>query len=87
MPKIKTKKIHVNQWNVKRNAKGESPRLPVFTVKTYNSNTYGHEVAIEGPSRLVYRPDKPMPCGAKAWIETQAQVRIINQENQEEIIE
>jgi len=69
------KKIHVNQHTIKRNAKtGE--REPVITVKTYKSNDYAHEVEILGPSRVVYRPDKPLPCGAKVWIETDAEVKI-----------
>lgn len=69
------KKIHVNQHTIKRNAKtGE--REPVITVKTYKSNDYAHEVEILGPSRVVYRPDKPLPCGAKVWIETEAEVKI-----------
>ena len=69
------KKIHVNQHTIKRNAKtGESE--PVITVKTYKSNDYAHEVEILGPSRVVYRPDKPLPCGAKVWIETDAEVKI-----------
>ena len=69
------KKIHVNQHTIKRKAKtGE--REPVITVKTYESNDYAHEVEILGPSRVVYRPDKPLPCGAKVWIETDAEVKI-----------
>lgn len=60
--------IHVNQHVIRRNNKtGE--REPVITVKTYKSNEYAWEVAIEGPSRLVYSPDKPLSCGAKVWIE------------------
>ena len=65
--------IHVNQHVIKRNSKlGETN--PVLTVKTYNSNTYANEVEIQGPSRLVYSPDKPLPCGARVWIETHAPV-------------
>ena len=65
--------IHVNQHVIKRNSKlGETN--PVLTVKTYNSNTYANEVEIQGPSRLVYSPDKPLPCGARVWIETYAPV-------------
>ena len=65
--------IHVNQHAIKRNAKAGTNE-PVLTVKTYKSNTYAHEVRIDGPSTLVYRPDKPLPCGARVWIETQAPV-------------
>ena len=67
--------IHVNQHVIKSNAKtGE--RKPVLTVKTYKSNTYAHEVTINGPSKIVYSPDKPLSCGAKVWIETTAEVLV-----------
>jgi hypothetical protein len=69
--------VHVNQHNVRHNTKtGE--RLPVLTVKTYKSNTYAHEVEIRGPSRVVYSADKPLSCGARVWIETQADVVIVS---------
>ena len=65
--------IHVNQHVIKRNSKlGENN--PVLTIKTYNSNTYAHTVEIQGPSRVVYSPDKPLSCGARVWIETHAPV-------------
>jgi len=70
--------IHVNQHIIKRNRKtGE--RAPVLTVKTYKSNTYASEVEVVGPCRIVYRPDKPLSCGATVWIETQDDVRFISQ--------
>jgi len=62
-------RIHVNQHNIKANAKGED--LPVLTVKTYKENTRCNEVVIHGPSRVVYSPEKPLSCGAKVWIETE----------------
>ena len=65
--------IHVNQHIIKANRKhGENN--PVLTCKTYKDNTYAHEVYIEGPSRIVYRPDKPLSCGAHVWIETEATI-------------
>jgi hypothetical protein len=69
--------IHVNQHAVRRNIKAETPE-PVLTVKTYKTNTYAHEVAIDGPSRVVYSPHKPLSCGARVWIETESTVTIIN---------
>jgi hypothetical protein len=69
--------IHVNQHVIKANAK-TGKNDPVLTVKTYKSNTYAHEVDILGPSKVVYSPDKPLSCGAKVWIETEAEVRIHN---------
>lgn len=68
-------KIHVNQHNIKANSKDGGNR-PVLTVKTYKTNTYAHEVNILGPSKLVYSPNKPLDCGAKVWIETEAEVEV-----------
>ena len=68
--------IHVNQANIKHNTKGEDQR-PVLTIKTYKSNTYANEVAIKGESIVVYRPDHPLSCGARVWIETQAPVLVM----------
>ena len=61
--------IHVNQHIIKSNRKkGEVE--PVLTCKTYKTNTYAHEAIIrdaEGNevARVVYRPDKPLSCGAR----------------------
>jgi hypothetical protein len=68
--------IHVNQHVVRANAKNGA-NDPVLTVKTYKSNTYAHAVEIRGPSTVVYSPDKPLSCGAKVWIETQAEVEVV----------
>ena len=67
------KKIHVNQHVIRSNYKtGE--KKPCLTVKTYKTNTYANEVEIKGASKVIYSPDKPLPCGAKVWIETDAEV-------------
>jgi hypothetical protein len=68
--------IHVNQHEVKANSKNNTNN-PVLTIKTYKSNTYAHEVSIKGESKVIYSPDKPLSCGAKVWIETEAQVEIL----------
>ena len=65
--------IHVNQHKIKSNAKNGKSE-PVITAKTYKSNDYCREALIEGPSKVVYSPDDPLPCGAKVWIETQSEV-------------
>ena len=69
-------RIHVNQHNIRRNRK-EGRNDPVITCKTYKSNLYGHEVVIQGPSRVVYSPDKPLSCGAVLWIETEDDVVVV----------
>ena len=68
-------RIHVNQHNVRANAKGAD--LPVITVKTYKENLKCNEVLVHGPSRVVYSPDKPLSCGAKVWIETESLVEVV----------
>ena len=69
-------RVHVNQHVIRRNKKtGE--RRPPLTVKTYRSNAYAHQVAIQGPCRVVYSPDSPLPCGARVWIETEAEVILV----------
>jgi hypothetical protein len=65
--------VHVSQHVVRSNTK-TGAREPVLTVKTYKSNTYANEVQINGPSKVVYSPDKPLSCGARVWIETEAEV-------------
>jgi hypothetical protein len=72
--------IHVNQHKIKQN-KTKNTIDPVLTCKTYKTNDYAHEVIIldkEGneAARVVYRPDKPLNCGAHCWIETQNKVEI-----------
>jgi len=64
--------IHVNQHNIKANAKGGS--LPVLTVKTYKDNQKGNEAILKDTNgkvvgKFIYSPDRPLPCGAKVWFE------------------
>jgi hypothetical protein len=70
--------IHVNQHNIKANSKDDKNR-PVLTCKTYKSNEYAHEAYIVDKdgnevAKVVYRPDNPLSCGAKVWIETNLEV-------------
>ena len=69
------KKIHINMHVIRSNKKNGT-NDPVITVKTYKSNTYGHEVEILGKSKVVYNPKNPLPCGARVWIETDCDVLI-----------
>ena len=76
------KRIHVNQHKIKSNKK-HGRNEPVLTCKTSKSNDYGHEVIIydkEGKeaARVIYRPEKPLSCGARCWIETKNEVKVID---------
>lgn len=66
-------RIHVDQHAIRANARDGGDR-PVISVKNYKENRKVRSVEIQGPSRLVYSPDKPLPCGARVWIETEAAV-------------
>lgn len=67
------KRIHVDQHAIRRNRKLGTDDPPI-SVKTYRENVKCESVEIDGPSRLVYRPDHPLSCGARLWIETRAEV-------------
>jgi len=68
-------RIHVNQHAIRHNTKCDvEDQVPVLTVKTYKENRKCNRVEVQGPSTVVYSPDKPLSCGAKVWIETEAEV-------------
>lgn len=67
--------VHINQHNIRANKKDGGSR-PVSSVKRGRRNDYGHSVTIDGPSKIVYSPLKPLKCGAKVWLETLANVTL-----------
>ena len=73
----------MNQHRLRSNRKGEEPQ-PVVTVKCRldgkAANVYGYTVEILGPSRVVYRPEKALSCGAVLWVETRAEVVVSDRE-------
>jgi len=69
------KYIHINRNIIQQNEK-HGRELPVCRVQEGNKARYGSAVEIHGPSRMVYRPDKPLSCGAKLWIETDSEISI-----------
>lgn len=69
--------LHVNQHHIKFNSKSTDVKKPVLTIKQGGKTFYADEVEILGPSKLVYRPDKPLSCGAKVWVETMSEVKMI----------
>lgn len=78
--------IHVNV-NVIRHNKKHKNTLPACRVQEGNRTRYCMEVAIHGPSRMIYRPNEPLPCGAKLWIETEAELTLLHEMNYSEIKE
>ena len=79
------KRIHVNQHIIRSNRKNGECQ-PTITVKTYKSNDYAHEVQIQGPCRVIYRPSNPLPCGAHVWIEADSPVELIDRDKSESVV-
>lgn len=75
MPSPPIKRIHVNQHVIRSNLK-RGVNEPPIRVKTGGENIAADRVEIGGPSEVVYRPGKPLSCGARLWIETQAPVTV-----------
>ena len=69
--------IHVNRQHIAMNAKDGRNR-PVYTIKAGGKTRYAREVEIQGPSRMVYNGDQ-LKCGARAWIETDSVVNLIDE--------
>ena len=74
-PLNRKKRIHINQHVIRANKKNGEANPPI-TVKCGRENHYTYAAEIDGLSRIVYSPDKPLSCGAKVWIETEAPVWI-----------
>ena len=79
-------KIHINQHNIRANAKGLSggsmEMLPVITGKDYKQNRKANEVSSVDDNgkciaKLVYRPDDPLACGAKVWLECDSKYVVV----------
>ena len=68
--------IHVNRQIISMNAKDGGNR-PVYTIKRGGKTTYAREVIIKGESKMVYN-GKQLSCGARAWIETYADIDLID---------
>lgn len=71
--------IHVNRQHIALNAQDGGNR-PVYTLKERDRARprYAREVVINGPSRLVYNGSQ-LNCGARAWIETDSPVELIDE--------
>ena len=67
--------MHVNQFDVRKNEP-----FPL-RVKTSKENIPAKLVHINGPSVVMYYPDLPLSCGAKAWVETKAEVYVYDKED------
>ena len=61
--------LHVNQHVIRRNKK-EGRNDPPLTIKHRGTNTRAHTARGYGPFTVVHRPNNPLSCGARVWVET-----------------
>ena len=66
--------LNINRHVIASNKKNNKDE-PVLSIKTHKENIYCHGAIIndtEGNevARIIYSPDKPLPCGATVWIAT-----------------
>jgi len=70
-------RIHVNRHAIAKNKK-YGTKDPVISVKQSKKNIRGHtaKVVVDGRvvCEVIYRPEKPLSCGAVLWIETNEEV-------------
>jgi len=73
--------VHVHQQVIRQNLK-YGRNEPPLTVKSFRGSIRGrpvkscraHQVSISGPARIVHDSIRPLPCGARVWIETESEV-------------
>lgn len=62
-------RIHINQHRLRAG-------LPAITIQTYKGPRYARRVRINGTTEVIHS-DKPLSCGARCWVETEADVEVI----------
>lgn len=70
------KRIHVNQHNIRANAKNGDLVLPVYTIKNRGRTITCDGFTVDGKLESVYSPCKPLACGARVWLESKDPVTI-----------
>jgi len=78
------KRIHVNKHVIASNRK-HGTQEPVYTTKCKGKTYISESVHIEGPSKAIYTPEKPLSCGAVAYITTVGAVCLINVKVKEKV--
>lgn len=71
--------IHVNRQHIAMNAK-DGGRRPAYIVRSGRNgrSRYARELVVHGTTRFVSNGEQ-LPCGARAWIETNGKVELIDE--------
>jgi len=67
------KRVVVNQHKIRSNLK-HGTTDPVISIQTSRGPLPAKRVTINGPSEIIYQPDKPLKCGARVWVETKSEI-------------
>lgn len=67
------KRIHINGALLRQAKKGRKAVKPI-SIQTSKGVRITRTARINGVSKLVFRPNKPLSTGAVLWIETKAEV-------------
>ena len=63
------KRIVVNRHKIRS---GDAKPLSIQTSK---GPVAASHILVTGPSAIVFRPERPLKCGAKVWVATKAEVK------------
>lgn len=78
---VPTSRIFVSPAAINRNVKNKTNEPPV-TVNVGNGDKFCHEAIIYHDgievARVVYRPNNPLPNGARVWVETTQPVACVD---------
>lgn len=74
--------ISINRHRLRSNQE-TGAKEPVIRICSDSGAVHTREAHIKGESRVVYRPEGPQTCGARAWIETDSEVVPIEAQSSE----
>jgi len=69
-------RIHIRRDLIAKDKKLGTHSRVLGVETTGMKKRYAKSVIIFGPSFIKYSPDKPLKCGARAWIETKSVVAL-----------
>lgn len=62
--------IVINRHIIRANKKNNTRKPPIRVSRTkYSKPVYYKELTLPVGCKVIYNPDKPLPCGATVWIE------------------
>lgn len=68
--------IHVRRDIIQKDNKSGKISKAIGVETKGMRKRFGYRISIHGPSEVVYQPDKPRSCGAKAWMRTDSDVTV-----------